>query len=186
MDKVDLSTYDNAWYHPGRPIWIRSIWYVLNAVVFNTFLIPFNRPKVMLLRLFGAEVGVGVVVKPRVNIKYPWHLKLGNHVWLGENVWLDSLGSIEIGSSACLSQGVFICTGNHNWSRTSFDLVIESVVVGDGAWIGARSVLLPGVRIGTHVVVVAGTVVKGVIEDYQIWRGNTSEPPVYRKIEADK
>ena len=55
---------------------------------------PISGFKRFLLRLFGAKIGKGVVIKPCVNIKYPWKLRIGNYVWIGENVWIDNLDTV--------------------------------------------------------------------------------------------
>jgi len=60
-------------------------------MLFFKTLLPFpSGMKVKLLRLFGADVDQGVVIKPNVNIKYPWFLKIGSDVWIGEGVWIGA------------------------------------------------------------------------------------------------
>ena len=97
---TDLSRYDNSWYQPGGAI-KRTLWLLANALFFNNGLALFNGLKIRLLKAFGAKVGVGVVIKPSVSIKYPWFLSIGNHVWIGENVWIDNLTDVTIGSHVC-------------------------------------------------------------------------------------
>ena len=80
-----------------------------------------------LLRLFGANVGRGVVLKPRVTIKYPWKLAVGEHSWIGENVWIDNLGQVTIGNHCCLSQGALLLCGNHNYKKATFDLMVGDI-----------------------------------------------------------
>ena len=124
-----------------------------------------------LLRLFGASIGSAVVVKPRVNVKYPWHLEVGDHAWIGEAAWLDSLALIRIGGHACLSQGCTIETGNHDWSKPTFDLLVKPVVVEAGAWAAVGSLLLPGSVLASHSVLGAGSVLTGTTEPYGIYVG---------------
>ena len=169
--KVDLAKYDNSAYEPGRGAVVRSLWYIVNALLFASYVLPLYSVKRALLRLFGARVGQGVVIKPNVNIKYPWNIEIGDHAWLGEGVWLDSIGKISIGSNACLSQGAYICTGNHDWSDTAFGLIVKPVVMEDGVWIGARSVVLPGAVIRAHAVITTGSVVSGETEPFTIYQG---------------
>src|SRR5687767_13826142 len=107
--RTDLSKFNNDWYRPGANIVMRVAWYVTNAFFFASCL-PFGRLKVALLRLFGARVGQGVVIKPRVNIKYPWLLEIGSHVWIGEGVWIDNLATVTIGDHVCISQGAMLLT----------------------------------------------------------------------------
>jgi putative colanic acid biosynthesis acetyltransferase WcaF len=172
MSTVDLSQYNNSWYHPGRSTLIRIIWHCVNALVLQNPLNTSSRLKVLVLRLFGATIGQGVNLKPSINIKYPWNINIGDYVWIGENVWLDSLAPITIRSHVCVSQGVYCCTGNHNWSDPAFGLIIKPITLETGAWVGARSVLLPGVTVGSHAVVTAGAILAQDATPYTIYAGN--------------
>ena len=79
MQETDLSAYHNFPYHPGGTLFKRIVWFYVNAILFKTSIIPYSGLKVYLLRLFGASVGIGVNIKPCVNIKYPWLLNIGDH-----------------------------------------------------------------------------------------------------------
>lgn len=161
-DVQRLDRFDNSEYRPGSLL-LRVVWTVVSGVVFQTWFPWPSRLKAALLRLFGARMGRGVVVKPRVTIKYPWFLAVGDHSWLGEGVWIDCLADVKIGSQVCVSQGVFIETGNHDWKDPSFRLLTAPVVVEDGAWLAARCTLLPGSVIGRNAVVGAGVTISGCV-----------------------
>ena len=87
---VNLAKYDNSSYHTGRNFIVRLLWYYTNILFVNNGFFPFSGFYKFLLRLFGAKIGKGVVIKPSVNIKYPWRLKIGDYSWIGENVWIDN------------------------------------------------------------------------------------------------
>ena len=112
-------------------------------------LVP-SRLKAALLRAFGAEIGRGFVCKPRVAIKYPWFLELGDHVWLGEGVWIDGLAPVRIGSDVVISQGCYLGNGNHDWSRPDFPFFAEPIAIGDGVWVTAFQRILSGARVPAH------------------------------------
>ena len=170
--KTDLPKYDNSWYSP-RAGWVKRIlWHYVNHIIFNNGLFPISSLKVMLLRMFGAGVGKGVNIKPSVNIKYPWLLKIGDFSWIGEHVWIDNLTGVEIGSNVCLSQGAMLLTGNHNFKKITFDLMVGNIVLEDGVWIGARAVVCPGVTCGSHSVLTVGSVATSDLPPYGICRGN--------------
>ena len=172
MIKTDLSTYDNSWYSP-KAGWIKRIlWYFTNQLVFNHGLFPVSSVKISLLRLFGAKVGIGVHIKPSVNIKYPWLLKIGNNTWIGEHVWLDNLTAVEIGNNVCLSQGAMLLTGNHNYKQSTFDLMVGEIVLEDGVWIGAKSVVCPGIRCFSHSILSVNSVATKNLDPYGIYQGN--------------
>ena len=182
MKKTELKEFDNTSYQPGSMA-KRSLWYVVNVLFFNTS-VPFpNSLKRMLLRIFGAKIGKGVILKPKVNIKYPWMLGVGNHSWIGEGVWIDNLGNVEIGANCCLSQGVMLLCGNHNFSVSGFDLTVEEIRLEDGVWLGAKSIVTPGVTCGSHAVLTVGSVASNDLESYSINRGNPAEKIKSRVIE---
>lgn len=151
---------------------MRVLWYVVSAILFETCLFPFGRLKLPLLRLFGAKLGDGVVIKPGVKIKFPWRLTTGDHVWIGEKAWIDNLADVTLGSHVCLSQGVYLCTGSHDHRSRGFDLITRPITVGDGAWIAARAILLPGCTVGANSIVSAGSVASGEIPQGVVAGGN--------------
>jgi len=169
--KTNLATYDNSWYQPGNPV-KRGLWYGINALFFKTSFFPFSFLKVLLLKIFGAKAGKNIAIKPCVNIKYPWFLSLGNNVWIGENVWIDNLGKVSIGDNVCLSQGSLLLSGNHDYTKPGFDLVIKEIVLEEGVWIGARSIVCGGVICKSHSVLTANSVATQLLESYSIYKGN--------------
>ncbi|HCA83156.1 MAG TPA: colanic acid biosynthesis acetyltransferase WcaF [Flavobacteriales bacterium] len=171
---TDLSTYSNSWYHPGSAV-KRVVWYGVNALFFLNPLFPFSGAKVFFLKLFGAEIGTGVVIKPGVNIKYPWKLKIGDHVWIGEKVWIDNLGQVNIGDHCCLSQGAFLLCGNHDYTKTGFDLIVKDITLENGVWIGAKAIVAPGTVLHSHAVLTAGSMASGELEAYSIYGGNPAQ-----------
>lgn len=177
-----LDLYNNSWYNPGGNPISRLAWYFVNALVFNSALLPFSALKVTLLRLFGAKVGVGVVIKPAVNIKYPWKLTIGDHVWIGEEVWIDNLEQVTIGSHACLSQGAMLLCGSHNYKEVRFGLITKPIVIENGAWVGAKALVAPGVTCKSHSVLSAYSVATSDLEAYTIYQGNPAIAKRERKI----
>lgn len=152
-----------------------GIWYLVNILFFKSSLNPFSILKVFFLSLFGAKVGKGVVIKPGVNIKYPWFLEIGDHCWIGEQVWIDNLTNVVIQSNVCLSQGAMLLTGNHNYKKESFDLMIGRITLEEGVWIGAKSVVCPGVTCRSHAVLAVGSVATQNLEAYTIYQGNPAQ-----------
>src|SRR5437870_1372120 len=126
-----LANYDNSWYNPG-PGWKRAFWILVSALFFNHPLALFNGLKCWLLRMFGAKVGRGGLITPSVNIKYPWMLTVGNNGWIGEKVWIDNLTDVTIGNNVCISQGALLLTGNHDYKKSTFGLLIGAIVLEEG------------------------------------------------------
>jgi len=171
VEKTDLSKYDKSWYQPGGKL-KTTLWYFVNVLFFLNPLNPISGLKVKLLRLFGAKIGNGVVIKPGVNIKYPWKLEIGNHAWIGEKVWIDNLGLVKIGNNVCISQGAMLLCGNHNYKKSTFDLIVKGIVLEDGVWIGAQSVVCPGVVCKSHSILAVSSVANKDLEAYTVYQGN--------------
>ena len=185
MSFVKLASYDNSWYAPGGSLAKRALWMLIVQPLFACAWIP-SSLRVRLLRMFGARVGKGVVIKPHVEVKYPWHLELGNDCWVGERVWIDNLTTVRIGANCCVSQGAYLCTGNHDWSEPGFDLMIAPIQLCEGSWAGAKSVLTPGCVLGCYAVAAAGSVITGNVPDFQIYAGNPARFVKTRKIRSAK
>ena len=145
---------------------------MINMLFFKPAWFPFNSVKRSLLRVFGAKVGKGVVIKPCVNIKYPWKLEIGDFSWIGEQVWIDNLAKVHIGDHVCISQGAMLLCGNHNYKKPSFDLIIQTIVLEDGVWIGAKTVVTAGTVCRTHSILTVGSIATGELAAYQIYQGN--------------
>ena len=171
LGQTDLSRYNNDWFRPG-PRWKIVLWHFTNAWLFNSYAPLPSSVKVGLLRLFGAKVGVGVLIKPAVNIKYPWFLSIGDHVWIGEGVWIDNLTEVTIGNHVCLSQGAMLLTGNHDYRSSAFDLKVAPITLDNGAWIGAKATVCPGVRVESHAILSVSSVATKPLDAYTIYQGN--------------
>jgi len=173
--KVDLSSYNNDWYRPGASILKRTIWYFLNALFFLNPINPSSKIKVLLLQMFGAKVGKGVNIKPGVNIKYPWLLQIGNYVWIGEKAWIDNLGQVTIGDHVCISQEALLLSGNHNFKKSTFDLIVGEITLEEGCWIGAKAIVCPGVTCHAFSILSVGSVAVKNLEASGIYQGNPAE-----------
>jgi putative colanic acid biosynthesis acetyltransferase WcaF len=160
---MDLSRYRVTGYSPGRSRLVQVLWYLCSAAVFQSPWFPCSALKVWLLRLFGASVGRGVVIKPCVRIKFPWRLQVGDFVWIGESVWIDNLAVVTLGSNVCLSQGVYLCTGSHDYRSPTFDLITREIQISDRVWVCAMAVVLPGTQIGSDCLLAAHSTVTGVV-----------------------
>ena len=172
MQQTDLSAYNNYPFNPGGTAVKRLLWHYVNAVFFKTSLLPINGVKTSLLKLFGAKIGEKVTIKPCVNIKYPWHLTIGNNTWVGEDVWIDCLLPVAIGANVCLSQGAVLLTGSHNYKKRTFDLLVGSIILQDGVWIGAKAVINQGITAHSHAVLTTGSIATKDLEAYSIYQGN--------------
>lgn len=158
------------------------VWLMVSLVLFRLCPLKLSALKCHALRLFGARVGRGVVIKPAVKITFPWKLALGDHVWLGEECWLLNLAPITIAADVRISQRAFLCTGNHDFNSPTFDLITKPIQVEPGAWIGANAFVGPGVTVGTHAVLTAGSVATKDLQPCGIYQGNPAALIKQRQI----
>jgi putative colanic acid biosynthesis acetyltransferase WcaF len=153
--ELDLAQFSRPEIQGNRNVFWRVGWYLVSSLFFRSTILGLlpSVAKAGILRLFGADVGRGLVCKPRVNIKYPWFLSIGDQVWLGEGLWIDNLCEVSIGSNVCLSQGVRLFTGSHDWSAPEFPFFARPIKINDGVWVTAFCILRPGVTVPSNVVV---------------------------------
>ncbi len=136
-----------------------SLWYLINNLIIYSF-IPSSKMRVLLLKIFGAKIGINIIIHPYTNIKYPWKLEIGDNCWIGARVWIDNIANVKIGDNCCISQDVYFCTGNHNFKKEEFDLMSEEIIINNNCWVGAKSILAPGVNLEANSIVKVDTLVK--------------------------
>ncbi len=182
MNRSKLSSFTSRGFDKGASLPKQLLWFCVNALVVKASWNPFICAKITLLRLFGAKIGRGVVIKNCVNIKFPWRLHVGDNVWLGEGVWIDNLDHVTIGSDVCISQGALLLTGNHDYTASNFAYRNAPITLEDGVWIGARCVICAGVRAESHSILTVGSVATRNLSPYVIYQGNPASEIRKRKI----
>ena len=168
---IELGQYQNSEFSRGRGKFVELMWLICSAVFVESF-VPGNFHRLMFLRLFGAKIGRGTVIKPAVKVKFPWRLTIGVDSWIGEGVWIDNLDHVSISDNCCLSQDVYLCTGSHDWSDVTFSLRTAPIVLKHGVWLGAKSVVCPGVVVETGVVLTVSSVLSVKTDAWTIYQGN--------------
>ncbi len=181
--KVRLDRFDNRAFDRGRPRWVEALWLLAGTLLASA--VPGSGWRCALLRAFGASIGRGVVIKPRLRIKFPWRLTVGDHSWLGEGVWIDNLAPVSIGRHCCVSQGAFLCTGSHSSRLSTFDLMTMPVTLEEQSWVGAFCVVAPGCRLGEGAVLNLGSVLLADAEPWTRYRGNPAEACGPRRVDSE-
>jgi putative colanic acid biosynthesis acetyltransferase WcaF len=180
--RADLSDFDNSDFDRGASRAKEAAWILARSAIFERGPIPLDGIRLRVLAKFGAKIQGHGICRRGVRVTFPWRLELGANSWLGEDAWLLNLNRIRIGSNVCISQRAFLCTGNHDWSDHSLPLITAPITVEDGAWIGASTFIGPGVTIGNHAVITAGSVVLKDMPPYTVCSGNPCVPVKERKI----
>jgi putative colanic acid biosynthesis acetyltransferase WcaF len=171
MLQTDLSKFDTEGYVAGPKLKV-LIWFFFNYLIMDSFFPWPYKLKRSLLILFGARVGEGLVIKNKVRIKNPWRLTIGKNCWIGESVWIDNLEDVTIGNNVTLSQGAMLLTGNHDYKVSSFPYKLGKITLEDGVWIGAQSVVCPGVRCESHSILTVHSVATKNLDAWGIYAGN--------------
>jgi putative colanic acid biosynthesis acetyltransferase WcaF len=169
---IDLSQFSSRDFDRGASKLKEAAWHAVKCLFFLT---PWPLPSAFragLLRLFGAQVGAGLVIRSRVNITFPWRLSIGDHVWIGEEVMILSMARVTIESNVCVSQRAFLCTGSHDFSSRTFDLAAKPITLRAGSWVAAQAFVGPGVEVGSGSVVSAGSVALENVPPNSLARGN--------------
>lgn len=153
-----LRYFTGKGYNKGASAWKCFLWVGLGQPLQASVLCP-PRLRNVILRGFGASIGRGALVRHQVSIHWPWKLVIGTDSWIGVGAWLLNLEPITIGSDVCISQQAMLCTGSHDLEDPYFEFDNGPIVIEDGVWIAARSMILRGVTVSEGAVVSAGAVV---------------------------
>lgn len=173
MTRVKLNLFDSSLYFDrGASKFKFILWYFVKITFFLSSIPYPSKFKTFILRFFGANIGIGLVLKPRVNIHFPWKLIIGNHVWIGEEVLLLNFELLHIESNVCISQRAFLCGGNHDYTNPSMPYRNGTITIKEGTWIGAASFIGPNVTVGENTVIAANSFVSKSLPKNGIYCGN--------------
>ncbi len=121
-----------------------------------------SRIRASLLRLYGAQIGENCFIRGGLKMQESFNLHLGDSVFINAECCFDCSAPITIGDHVQFAYQVTLVTGGHKIGERgnrAGEHNPKSIVIGDGAWIGARAMILPGVTIGAGAVVAAGAIV---------------------------
>lgn len=180
----DLKRFRTPPQFRGRSAVAVQLWWLVQATLFHTSPQVFFAWRRFLLRLFGAKIGKRVLIRPTVEITYPWKVSVGDYSWIGDRAVLYSLGEIRVGRHTVISQQSYICTGTHDPDSISFDMYARPVHIGDECWIASGVFVMPGAAVGDGAVVGARSTVFGDIPAGMICYGNPARPVRRRRLYA--
>jgi putative colanic acid biosynthesis acetyltransferase WcaF len=171
----NLKTFKLPGNFRGRNAFVVQLWWLTQAIFFRNspqFLYGFRR---FLLRLFGANVGKKVVIRPTVKITYPWKVSIGDYSWIGDDVVLYSLGNIEIGKNVVISQKSYICAASHDYLQPGFPIFAGVVRIQDECWLATDVFVAPGVTIHKGTVIGARSSVYKDLPANKVCIGNPAK-----------
>lgn len=160
----------------------RLIWNIVYVLLFKPSPIPFYPWRSFLLRLFGAKVGKSCHVYPGVEIWAPWNLELGDYIGIASGAICLSMAKITLGYKVVISQGANLCTGSHDYEDPRFPLFAKPITIGANAWIAAEAFICSGITIGEGAVIGARSVVTKDMPAWTVCAGNPCRPIKPRKM----
>jgi putative colanic acid biosynthesis acetyltransferase WcaF len=181
MQKLDKFKFPNNFR--GRSGLVVQLWWMIDFFFFKL------SPQIMygwrrfLLRLFGAKIGKGVIIRPSATVTYPWKVSIGDHSWIGDDVVLYSLGEIEIGSNAVISQKSYLCAGSHDYDKEDFPIWGKKITIEDECWLATDVYVAPGITIGKGTVVGARSSVFKDLPAGKVCVGSPAKPIKDRIVE---
>lgn len=162
--------YSSPW-PKGQAILIR-VWEVVWALFVRWLPKPFYRWHVLLLKMFGCKIHGHVFIAPSCRIYAPWLLEMGEHSCMGARSEIYDLGPVKIGERTTIAQYAYICNGTHELSNPNLPLLVGDVEIGDDVFVGAKAIILPGLKLANGCVVGAGSVLTKNTESFRIYAGN--------------
>jgi putative colanic acid biosynthesis acetyltransferase WcaF len=150
----------------------RMLWQPLWLLLFRLSPRPFHGWRSLILRCFGAKIGRHVHVYPGVKIWAPWNLTLNDGVGIGDGTNLYSQDAIIVGENAVISQGCHLCTGTHDYNDRGMALVTRPIKIGKESWLAAECFVHPGVIVGDGAVIGARSVVTNNLPPWTICAGH--------------
>jgi putative colanic acid biosynthesis acetyltransferase WcaF len=164
------NAYQNPWpwWQQLVLMWWRLAWFFFCRWTPKFF----NLWRILILKLFRAKLSGLPFIHSSANIQIPWNLTMKHRACLGERANAYSLGRIEILEGATVAQEAYLCTGTHDFSDPAIQLIVKKITIESHAFIGARAMIMPGVKVGKNAVVGAMSVVTKDVPSNQIVAGN--------------
>lgn len=159
----------------------RGIWWVVYSFLFRFIPAPFHKLRILILRIFGANIAWSCSVYPSVNIWSPINLTMKSGSALGPRVNCYNPGKISIGLHSTVSQGTHLCSGTHDVERQmvietpDMPLITKPIIIKDFCWITADVFIGPGVTVNDGVVVGARSVVVCSLDSWAVYAGNPAK-----------
>ncbi|MEZ5681596.1 MAG: putative colanic acid biosynthesis acetyltransferase [Erythrobacter sp.] len=151
---------------------VRGLWQTV-WLLFGRWTPPFLHPwRALLLRAFGASLGVNCRVHASARIWLPANLVLGDNVLLGPHATIYNQGRICIGSDSVVSQGAHLCASSHDVDDPGFQLELRPLTIGKKCWVAAEAFVGPGVAMADGAVLAARAALFEDTDPWTIYRGN--------------
>ena len=161
----------------------RLIWNIVALILFRPFSFPcFRLWRNFVLRLFGAKIGKGSVIRSTSVIWDPRNLVVGDRTCIGPFTRIYNPAPITLGDKVTISQYAYLCTASHDIYVASHPLVTKPIFINSFAWVAADAFIGMGVTIGQGAVVGARAAVFKDVAPWTVVGGNPARFIKERKI----
>jgi maltose O-acetyltransferase len=142
--------------------------------------LPFGtRFRSLLAGVIFKKIGHEVTVLKGVNFGSGLNIEIGDYSSLNADCWISN--DTIIGKDVMMGPEIIILSSSHNFERTDTPMREQGapprqpVYIGDDVWIGTRSIILPGVKVGDHAIVAAGSIVTKDVPEWSVVGGNPAK-----------
>jgi acetyltransferase-like isoleucine patch superfamily enzyme len=168
-------------------LWLYTTYsYLLNLTLGVLELVPYPL-RILGCRLLLGRLGRATLIDYGTYFRYPRKIRIGDHVAINRGCELYAIqqaagGTITIGNGVALGPHVRIFAGGHDYGTRNLAVTAQSVVIHDFVWVGGSTTILPGVVIGEGAIIGAGSVVSEAIPPYTIAVGNPARVIKQRQL----
>ena len=151
------------------------LWKFVNKTIFRIIPNQIRKPRIFLLRLFGAKISGNVFIHRNCNIDHPWNLIMGDLSSIGEYAWIYCLDKIIIGKKCTIGKDCKLITGSHDITDLKFKLITQPIIIHDGSWVTTGVTIVPGITIGEFSVIGVGSVLTKNTQPFDVVAGNPAK-----------
>lgn len=150
-------------------------YYLLHDILINSIASSYwmLRPlRYLLYRARGIRTAT-MDIRPGCRFKFS-HITIGKNTFINNNCAFENFAHIDIGDNCAIAPEVMFCTTTHeegNSLKRSGNVTGKPIKVGNGCWIGTRSLILPGVTIGKGCIIAAGAIVSRDCDPHGLYAG---------------
>lgn len=151
------------------------LWQLVNSTIYRWSPFFMRKYRVALVRLFGGNVDWSCSLDSTATIIDPWNLTMNSYSSLGEYSCIRCRDKVMIGEKCCIGRDVYILTASHNISSSHFEMTTSPTIIGNNVWIATRATISKGVTIGDGAVVGAESLVVKDVESWTVVGGNPAK-----------
>jgi putative colanic acid biosynthesis acetyltransferase WcaF len=161
---------------------LRILWAIIRTVLYRPTPNSLHKFRIMILKLFGADVNWRSYPYPRCRIWAPWNLKMAVNSCLANDVDCYNPARIELGELAIVSQYTYLCSASHDYKDPALTHFSKPITIEACAWVAARAYIGPGVTVGRGAVVGANACVYKNVPEWTVVGGNPARVIAHREV----